>query len=239
MTLRAILVEDEERGMRALELKLQENCPEVEIIAKCWTTEEAIRTIEKMNPDLVFLDVRLDQKTGFDVLLPLHTIHFEVIFVSGYEEYAIQAFREGALDYILKPIDIDDLKKAVQKAKDKITALPKTDRLVVPISSGIKIIQVKNILYCQAQDNFTRIFLVNSDKTVMTPRVLRDIGNRLPRKQFYRIHRKHIANLCHVIEFHRTAGGSVIMKNGDELGVSQSRKDDLLSILMGPMDFCG
>ncbi len=238
MNWRAILVEDEERGMRALELKLQEHCPEVEIIDKCWTAEEAIRSIDQMNPDIVFLDVRLDQKTGFDVLLPLQSIRFEVIFVSGYEEYAIHAFREGALDYILKPIAVNELKAAVRKASDKLANRANLSRIAVPISSGIKIIQVDDILYCQAQDNFTRIFLASASKTVMTPRVLRDIGSRLPPRKFIRIHRKHIVNLCHVSEFHRTAGGAVIMSNGEELSVSQPRKEELLERLSGPLDFC-
>lgn len=238
MRIKAILVEDEERGMRALEIKLEENCPEVEIIAKCWSAHEAIESIQMLRPDLVFLDVRLDQKTGFDVLLPLHRIQFEVIFVSGYEEYAIRAFREGALDYILKPIAVEELKGAVQKAKEKIAAQANINRIVVPISSGIRMLMLKNILYCQAQDNFTRIFLRDTKKTIMTPRLLRDIGSRLPSQQFYRIHRKHIVNLCMVTEFHRTAGGSVIMENGDELGVSQSKRDELLSRLAGPLDFC-
>lgn len=237
MSLKAILVEDEERGMRALELKLQENCPEVEILAKCWSAQEAISTIRELRPNLIFLDVRLDQKTGFDVLLALQSIQFEVVFVSGYEQYAIQAFREGALDYILKPIAVPELKAAVQKAKEKVASLSNSNRIVVPISSGIKIILLKDILYCQAQDNFTRIFLKNSSKTVMTPRLLRDIGSRLPAKQFFRIHRKHIVNLGLISAFHRTAGGLVIMENGDELGVSQSRREDLLSRLAGPLDF--
>ncbi|MEL7124316.1 MAG: response regulator, partial [Bacteroidota bacterium] len=136
MMLKAVLVEDEERGMRALELKLQEHCPDVQIIAKCWTAQEAIETLRQTQTDVVFLDVRLDQKTGFDILLELPTLPFEVIFVSGYEEYAIRAFREGALDYILKPIDVEELKRAVQKVRDKAASSPKIDRLIVPISFG-------------------------------------------------------------------------------------------------------
>lgn len=236
--IKAIIVEDEEYGRRALELKLKDNCPEVEIIAFCASVEEAVRDIDRLKPQLVFLDVRLHRKTGFDVLMQLETLRFEVIFVSGYEEYAIKAFREGALDFILKPIDVDELKSAVEKAKKRWKELQNITRIVTPISTGIRIIPIQQILYCKAENNFTRFFLQNEDKTVMTPRALRDIQNHLPDKQFFRIHRSFLINLCHVREFHRAAGGYVIMENGNDLSVGASSKTELLERLASPMDFC-
>ncbi|MEM0994022.1 MAG: LytTR family DNA-binding domain-containing protein [Bacteroidota bacterium] len=236
--IKAIIVEDEEHGRRALELKLKEYCPEVKILAFCASVEEAVESINQMKPQLVFLDVRLHRKTGFDVLMQLETVRFEVIFVSGYEEYAIKAFREGALDFILKPIDVEELKTAVEKAKKKWKVLQNVTRLVTPISTGIRIIPIKQILYCKAENNFTRFFLQNESKTVMTPRSLRDIQNHLPEPQFFRIHRSFLINLCHVKEFHRAAGGYIIMENGDDLSVSASSKEELLERLASPMDFC-
>lgn len=238
MNIRSIIVEDEEEGMKVLSIKLETHCPNIEIIDKCYTFEEAIRSIEKNNPDLVFLDVRLDRKTGFDVLKRLNHIHFEVIFITGYDEYAQQAIRVGALDYIMKPVKVDELKKAVEKVQKNIDRFQNITRIIVPVSKGIRIIPIKDIIYCLADDNFTKIYVNNEKKFVHAPRNLRDIGIRLPSNQFYRIHRQSIVNLCFVKEYRRTAGGLVVLQNGDELSLARDRRDGFLESISGPMDFC-
>ena len=164
MKIRSIIVEDEEEGMNVLSIKIETHCPDIEIIDKCYTYDEAVKSIEANNPDLVFLDVRLDRKTGFDVLSRLAYIHFEVIFITGYDQYAQQALKEGALDYILKPVNVKELTGAVEKAKKAIKKFPDITRIIVPIAGGIRIILLKDIIYCLADDNATKIFVVNEKK---------------------------------------------------------------------------
>ena len=236
--IRAIIVEDEEEGMNVLSIKLKENCPNVTIIDKCYTYDEAVKSIENNNPDLVFLDVRLDRKTGFDVLKRLAYIYFEVIFITGYNEYVQQALRAGALDYILKPVDITELQRAVEKAHRNINRLQNITRIIVPISGGIRIIPVKDIIYCLADNNFTKIYLVNEKKYIHANSSLNRIGFSLPSKQFHQIHRQSIVNLCFVNEFRRADGGYVIMRNGDELSIARERRDGFMESLKGTLDFC-
>jgi two-component system LytT family response regulator len=238
MKIKAIIVEDEEQGMNVLSIKIATHCPDVEIIDKCYTYDEAIKSIESNNPELVFLDVRLDRKTGFDVLRRLAYIHFEVIFITGYDQYAQQALKEGALDYILKPVNVKELKGAVEKAQKAIKRYPDVTRIIVPIAGGIRIIPLKDVIYCLADDNATKIFVVNEKRFVYANINLGKLEAKLPPIQFCRIHRKSIINLCFVKEYKRTAGGLVIMQNEDELSISRDRKDNFLKQLSDPMDFC-
>ena len=240
MQTRAIIVEDEDEGMNVLSLKLEKHCPSIDIIDKCYTHDDAIKSIESKNPDLVFLDVRLDKKTGFDILKRLAHIHFEVIFVTGYDEFAQRAIRVGALDYILKPVKIEELRNAVNKAKKNIERLQNITRIILPVTHGIRIIPVKDIIYCSADDNFTKVYVKGESKFIHTPRNLGKIESKLPSRQFYRIHKKSIVNLCFVKEFRRAAGGSVLLSDEKEteLRISREKREGFLTSLSGPMDFC-
>ncbi|MCH2085224.1 MAG: LytTR family DNA-binding domain-containing protein [Saprospiraceae bacterium] len=238
MLLNAIIVDDEPHSLTAIELKIKKHCPEVKVVEKCSTADDAIEKINALKPSVIFLDVNLGPKNGFDVLEEVKHFDFEVIFLSDYKQYAIDAFRVGAIHYLPKPIDIDELKKAVEKARKNIARSNKKTRITVPISNGIRIIQTNDIIYCKAQNNFTQIFIAGDTKSIMTPRNLGRIGGKLPTGQFMRIHNGHIVNLCHVKSFQKTAGGHVVMTGDIELRVAQPKKEQLLDALVNLDDIC-
>lgn len=179
MKIKTIIVEDEKEGMENLVIKLQKNCPEIEIIAKCYTGVSAVSTIEKLNPDLVFLDIQLGIMSGFDVLNKLSHISFSVIFTTAHNEYAIDAFKVSALDYLLKPIKPKELEIAVGKAKSRINSLVPIRRISVPINNGFQFIPIENIIYCLADDNYTKIYR-QDEKMVLVTKPLKFIVQKLP-----------------------------------------------------------
>ena len=230
-TIKAIIVEDEKEGLTNLVLKLEKHCPYVEIIAKCTDGKSAIEAIKSQKPQLVFLDINLGVLSGFDVLNEVRNIHFEVIFTTSYNRYAVRAFKENAIDYLQKPIDVDELKAAVVKAREKIQTYGLIKRIIVPINRGFKILPVEDIIYCLAHDNLTKIFLKDQSRPLVISRTLKDTTEKLPLDMFMRIHRKATINLYYVDFYKTEKGGYVTMQNSDDLGVANDKKSELLARL--------
>lgn len=229
----AIIVEDEKEGMENIVFKLTKHCAKtIDIVAKCSTGEAAIKAIEKHNPDLVFLDVRLGNMSGFDVLNRLSHIHFEVIFTTAYDQYAINAIKVSAIDYLLKPIKPKELESAVEKARTQLDHLGPIRRISVPINNGFQFIPTDDIVYCLADNSYTKIVRCE-EKTILVTKTLKDIAQKLPRDKFLKISRSAYINLNYVDSFQRSNGGLVTMKNEnrDELSVSKERRSELLSRL--------
>jgi len=232
MNIKAIIVEDEEQGMRNLSLKLERHCPEVEIIGKAPTGEKAVKMISQLQPQLVFLDIQLGTMSGFDVLSKLPHVHFEVIFTTAYDNYGIRAIKANALDYLIKPIKPKELKEAVQKAARVLEESGPITKIIVPISNGIQVIPVNDILYCEADNTYTKIFREQAkNRKMLVTRPLADIERKLPANQFARIHRKYLVNLAFVESFKRDDGGIVVLQDGTELLVSKAKRDDFLALL--------
>lgn len=225
--IRTIIVEDEKEGMENLMIKINKSCPDIEVVEKCSTGAEAVKAIEKYNPDLVFLDVRLGNMTGFDVLTKLPHIHFEVIFTTAYDQYAIRAFKVNATDYLLKPIKPKELEQAVSKVKKQLDSLGAITKISVPVANGWKFIPVDDITYCLADNTYTKIYRI-TEKMVLVSKTLKFIAQRLPADKFLKISRSVYINLDYVESFQRSSGGQVIMKNGTDLSVSKERRDELL-----------
>ncbi|WP_367388960.1 LytR/AlgR family response regulator transcription factor [Lewinella sp. LCG006] len=236
--LRAILVEDEPSGMDNLRWKLQNNCPEVEIIAECTSGKEAIRAIKMHLPDLLFLDIRLGDMSGFDVLAAIKHPTFELIFTTSYDEYAIQAIKNSALDYLLKPIDEDELLDAVSKARHKqknsstpsTTPEPVAQRFGFPITTGQQFIELSEVIYAQAEDNVALVYL-KEDKPLKISRSLGWLEEELEGFGFCRVHHSYLINLSAMTEYIRNEGGFVIMQGGKAISISRRRKDDFLKAL--------
>lgn len=237
--LRAILVEDEPSGMDNLRWKLQNNCPEVEIIAECTSGKEAIRAIKMHLPDLLFLDIRLGDMSGFDVLEAIKHPTFDLIFTTSYDEYAIQAIKNSALDYLLKPIDEDELLDAVSKAKQKQKSsgtssvtpeVPVAPRFGFPISTGQQFIELSEVIYAQAEDNVALVYL-KEGKPLKISRSLGWVEEELKDLGFCRIHHSYLINLSAMTEYIRNEGGFVIMQGGKAISISRRRKDDFLKAL--------
>ncbi len=239
-TLRAILIEDEPSGMENLRWKLQQHCPGVEIVAECESGEKAISAIRRHMPDVIFLDILLGDMTGFDVLNAIKHPSFEVIFTTSYDEYAIEAIKNSALYYLLKPVEVDELLEAVAKARAKlryqqpqpvpVASVPRQSKLGFPITTGQQFIELKQIIYAEAEDNVAILHLEDK-KTVKLTKSLGWLETQLNDYGFCRIHHSFIINFNHLKEYIRNEGGYLIMSSGKALSLSRRKKDHFLDQL--------
>ncbi len=244
-TIRAILIDDEPLCTAGLEIDLSEVGSMIEVVAICNHPLKAIKQIQLLKPDLIFLDIEMPGMNGFELLATLEEIDFKVVFVTAYDEYAIQAFRNHAIDYIMKPVDRDILKLAVDKVMAsfeetdyniKIENLLKAlhgghrvKKLSVPIADGYDLIPVDDILYCKSQGNYTEIFCHNSSK--LYSRVLKQIEASLVGHNFQRVHASYLVNLDKVKSIHRNDGGYLIMENDFRINMSRTKKGDVFDML--------
>src|SRR5688572_17762384 len=240
--MKAILVDDEPDGIRALQKLLQLHCPEVEVIASCSNATTAKQQILQTDPDVVFLDIQMPGKSGIDLLTDLSAKEFEVIFVTAHNEYMLQALQYSAADYLLKPVDEDRLIEAVQRVKNRLEAGKKNDhkntllhnlsksgnpaemRLCLPTLKGFIVLKLDEIIYCEAERSYT-VFHLEGNKTVTVSKPLLDYDQVLKDGSFLRIHKSFLINLRHVKEYQRGEGGTVIMTNNAEIEVSRRKKE--------------
>ncbi|MCF3110836.1 LytTR family DNA-binding domain-containing protein [Niabella sp. CC-SYL272] len=238
----ALLVDDEPRGLSSLQKLLQLNCPEVEILACCQDVDAALERIKRLQPQLVFLDVAMPGKNGFDLLRSLDRISFEIIFVTAHNSYMMQAFRFSAVDYLLKPVEDELLAEAVQRASKRITdksegmqlnaflhnlqqnGAVKKMKLCVPSLRGVKVIEIPDIIYCEASSNYTNFYLANGS-TLCSSKPIFEYETLLEDSSFVRVHKSFLVNLEHIKEYIRGEGGSVLMSNGHEVEVSRRKKE--------------
>lgn len=242
----AVIIDDEQHCINALVADLGKHCDNVEIIAKCSSAKDGIFSIKKLKPQLVFLDVEMPWMNGFEMLEMFDHIDFCIIFTTAYDKFAAKAFRVSAVDYLLKPIDAGDLKKAVKKAEEKINAQggfiniqnmlhnmhqPELQqKIALPTRDGYQFIPVQNILYCKAEGAYTKVFL-NDKKMLLISKTLGDIEEILPSSLFIRVHHSTIVSQDAIINYSRTDGGYIIMNTGEKLIVSKARKESLLEKL--------
>lgn len=240
MKLTTIIVEDEANSREILRNYLAKYCPDVNVIGEGASIQEALVLIEKNHLDLVFLDVEMPFGNAFDLLDQLQDRTFETVFVTAYDHYAMDALNNHAAYYLMKPINIDELIKAVDYVKEirlKENALedrvlkPKLNKvdgkITLPQQDGFQILNVSDILYCKADDNYTEIYLEN--KKIVVSKTLKYFEEALSDFAFARIHKSYLVNVNEVIKYRKGKGGSVIVSNGKELLVSASKKKDLLA----------
>lgn len=240
MKLNAIIVEDEEISRDIIRNYLSKYCPNVNLLGEASNIEEGYNLINKHNLDLVFLDVEMPFGNAFDLLEKIENRTFEVIFVTAYDHYAIEALNNNASYYLLKPISIDQLIKAVntvleikqkeQQLQNKILetkSLAVHGKITIPQQDGFEILDVSDIIFCKADDNYTEIHLSNSKKLVS--KTLKHFEGILKEYTFARIHKSYLVNVNAIIKYKKGKGGSVIVSNGKEILVSASQKSNLLS----------
>lgn len=241
-----ILVDDEPRGLTSLQSLLQMNCPEVEIVSLCYSAAEAKEKIDTLQPQLVFLDIAMPGKTGFDLLGELPEINFEIIFVTAYNDYMLQAFHFSVVDYLLKPVDEELLMEAVKRASKKIeektggqhieTFLHNIGhkkgsqkmKLCIPSLKGFQVINIHDIVYCEANGNYTN-FHFTHHPVICASKPIHEYEELLADCNFVRIHKSFLVNLEHVKEYIRGEGGSVILSNTHQVEVSRRKKDMLMT----------
>jgi two-component system, LytTR family, response regulator len=242
--LKAILIDDEESNLSSLKEKLIAYCPQVEIIALCNSGAEGIEAIDTMHPDIVFLDIEMPVMNGFVMLKQLHYTNFELVFVTAYDHYTIRAIRCSALDYLVKPVELEELKAAVERAAEKRKAdnsNPQIElfleqlmnkkngppRIAIPDVEGLHFIRTEDIIYLEANINYTNIYCAGEKKYVAS-RTLKDFEELLSDETFIRIHNSHIINKNYAKRYIRGEGGQVVLSNGIVLDVAKRKKAGFL-----------
>ncbi|MFT4663516.1 MAG: two-component system LytT family response regulator [Polaribacter sp.] len=246
--LKSIIIDDEKNCRSLLKWAIGQSCPNVEIITECSSGTEGMAAIQSHQPDLVFLDIEMRDMTGFDMLEKLGKIDCAIIFTTAYDQFAINAFKVNAVDYLLKPIDENELKKAVEKVSRRqespvsqdqmeflLSQLKKSmdghdTNIALPSSAGLEFIEVDKIIYCQSDSNYTNIHQQGA-KTMVVSKTLKDVEALLPTSIFFRVHHSYTVNLKHIKRYLKADGGYLVMSNGDKVKVSRSKKDLLMELL--------
>lgn len=233
--IQACIVDDEQDGRDYIALLLQNEFPEIQTIFQASNVEEAYIYLSKNLPDILFLDIQLKDGTAFDLLSKFTSINAQIIFITAYENFAIQAIKNGATDYLLKPIKKIDFIMAVHKTlenikKNKIVPVSplKKNKISLPTLQGFKLTDINDIIRCEADSSYTTFYLVDKTKIIVS-KTLHEFEEFLTEYNFFRIHHKHLINLSHLKEYIKGKGGQVIMTDSSVLDVSVRKKIDFLS----------
>lgn len=246
--IRAIIVDDEPAAISNLKWELENFCEDIEVIDSFTSPVEAISGINYLKPDCVFLDIEMPEKDGFTLLSELKFKEFQLIITTAYENYALQAFKENAIDYLLKPVDSDELKHAVDKIKSMKGTVDLSEQIrkilqtnthsqdanqKVPFAVDGKILLIKpsEILYCKSDGNYTEIYQTEK-KTIVVSKNLKEVERKINHSNFLRIHNSFLVNTNHIIEYIKGDGGFVVMEDQTKIAVSRSKKNDLMQKIM-------
>jgi two-component system, LytTR family, response regulator len=242
-----IIVDDESSSRQTLQKILIKYCPDVSILGEAYSVVTAYDAIVWHKPDLVFLDIEMPEGNAFDLLQKFDTINFKIIFTTAYEQYALEAIKVEAADYLLKPLSIADLVKAVEKLKSKIKSSIDKQELFqllstfqiphhynpyipIPISNGYEMIHTEDIMYCEANESYTHIFLIDKTKKTVSKK-MGDIEATLSSKDFFRVHHSFIVNRKYIKNYIRGDGGAVQLIDQSEVPVSKRKKSEFLGWL--------
>ena len=246
MIMKAIIIDDELNGRIALRQKLRDYCPDIEVVGEADSGKTGIERIQELKPDLVFLDIEMPDMDGFEMLIRIPEKKFHLVFTTAYDHYAIKAIKYAAFDYLLKPVDIDELKSTIERlallpvtalANKKLETLeqnllskPFLNKIAIPTTEGLLFFDLQNIIHLEAESNYTNIYFDQHPK-LMASRTLKDFEEILPTDTFFRLHNSHIINLHFIKRYIRGDGGQVEMKNGNFVLVSRRKKDEFLKLI--------
>lgn len=246
--IKAIIVDDEPNCCEIMSTLLERYCPQVKVADICYSGRAALKSIIELTPDIVFLDIEMPHMNGFELLEKLQTVNFKLIFTTSYDQYAIKAIRFSALDYLLKPIDREELQNAVKKAlKEMEKPVPQqlevllqkfnkigngSQKIALPTMEGLLMINVSDIISCASDRNYTTLFLKEKKKLLIS-RPLKEMEELLEEHDFLRVHHSHLVNFKEIDRYIRGEGGYLIMSDGSSVDISRSKRDLLLSKLHG------
>jgi len=244
--IKAVLIDDEKNALEMLEWQLGNYCPQVQVVDSCNTADKGIAAIRQHAPQLVFLDIEMPKKNGFDVLQEFPNPSFDVIFTTAYNQFALKAFRFAALDYLLKPIDAEDLVNAISRFEKKnrngigpqlellMQQFKQADTLPEKISfatlQAVHFVKPEIILYCESDGNYTTLYFIDNTKLVVS-KTLKEVEELLHHYHFLRIHNSFLINHRQVGRYIKTDGGFIEMTNGKQLPISRQRRDDVMKAL--------
>ena len=243
--LTAIIIDDELKGRIALKQKLHDYCADVQLAGEAENGDEGIKLIEKYKPDVVFLDIEMPRMDGFQMLRRLPEKDFHLIFTTAYDQYAIKAIRFSAFDYLLKPVDIEELRLAVSKiySDQKIHTAKKLEvleqnmggknvfnKIVISTFDGLLFFNINDIVHLEASSNYTIIYFNNHPKLIAS-KILKEFEDMLPSDIFFRTHHSHIINLTYIKRYLKGDGGQIEMQNGNFVDVARRKKEEFLKII--------
>ncbi|UII32859.1 LytTR family DNA-binding domain-containing protein [Fulvivirga ulvae] len=246
--LNVVIIEDEIRSQETLKSLLTEFCDDVNVLGMAGNVRDAVALINKVRPELIFLDIELQTGTGFDVLNQIGERNFDVIFTTAFEQYAIKAIKFSSLDYLLKPIDIDELQEALEKARKRIDRQESSKQLSLLLknmderpnqrkkiclstSEGLEFIDIENIRYCEANGSYTN-FNIKPDVKLIVSKNLKEYESLLSDHSFMRVHNSFLINLHEVKKFVKSEGGYILMNDGTQIAISQSKRDEFMERMM-------
>jgi len=242
--MKAIIIDDEPNAVELLTLRLTQKCPQIEVVAACTSSVKGVAAIRELRPDIVFLDIEMPQMNGFQVLEAVEDLSFSLIFVTAYDKFALKAFRYSAIDYLLKPIETNELVEAIKKverhaqtSKEQVglfkqqyanNAKSFPDKIALPYQNGVTFVVVSEIIHCESDDNYTKFYLQNGQCYLVT-KPLKEIQELLEERAFLRVHKQYLINLNQIKKFVKGDGAHVIMANGQSIPVSRLHKEKLVA----------
>lgn len=244
--IKTVLIDDESNALEMMEWLLQTYCPQVEIAAMCTSAQQGIEAINKHKPDVVFLDIEMPVMNGFDMLEQFDDLFFDVVFCTAYDQFALRAFKYSALNYLLKPVDPEELKNTVQRI-EKFKAVPTREqfnlllqnlkntekttpqRIALTHNDGLIFVPTAEIVFCEAESNYTKVHLTDGKK-IMVSKVLKDLDEALAGPDFYRVHSSFLININRIKKFIRGEGGYLVMDNDAMVSISRSRKQEFMEL---------
>jgi len=244
--IKSILIDDEKNALEMMEWLLKTYCPQVEIVAMCNSAEMGIEAINRYRPDVVFLDIEMPRMNGFDMLEQFDKLFFDVVFCTAYDQFAIKAFKYSALNYLLKPVDPDDLKATITRIEERKTIPTKEQfelllqninqpakttpqRIALTTNDGLIFVPTADIIYCEAESNYTHVVLTGGKK-ILISKVLKEIDEALSGPDFYRVHSSFLININHIKKFVRGDGGYIVMDNDATVSISRNRKQEFMDL---------
>jgi two-component system LytT family response regulator len=240
--IKAIIVDDEIRGVKSIEALIRTSNLPIQVIGSAQSKKEAISLIQNTKPQLVFLDIEMPPDTGFTLLDVFEKIDFKVIFVTAFQEYAIKAFKYSAVDYLMKPVSLQDFKVAVERVIDleqQVLQLDilkneiqggKTSKIVLPTTEMYHILAINEIEYCRAEDNYTYFHFINGS-SLLVSKSLKEYDDLLNEHQFFRVHKTFLINLMYLDRIIKRDGGFAVMRSSMEIPISMRKKTELFQVL--------
>jgi two-component system, LytTR family, response regulator len=244
--LRTVIIDDEEHMRDSLSKLLQRHCPQVDVAGEANSVTSGLKVIQSTHPDLVLLDIQMGDGTGFDLLNSLPVIDFKIIFITAFDQFALQAFRFSAVDYLLKPVNPEMLAEAVERAgtliqehynlqmqalQDNLKNIEHQDKkIILKTTENIYLLALKDIISCESDNNYTSIHTTNAE-TILVSKTLKEYDTLLTGCGFYRVHKSFLINLAHIRRFEKQDGGYIILTNDLKIPVASRKRDEMLELL--------
>ena len=244
--LRTLLIDDEAHIRDSLKKLLARHCPQVQVAGESDSVTSGIKAIHDIHPDLVLLDIQMADGNGFDLLNSLPAVDFKIIFVTAYDQYALQAFRFSAVDYLLKPVNPEALADAVNRAvqlvrahhdlqmealKDNLKNIDKSQKkIILKTAENVYLLNLKDVISCEGDDNYTSIFTTSGEK-ILVSRTLKEYDEMLSGYGFFRVHKSYLINLAHIKRFEKQEGGYIVLTNDLKIPVASRKRDEIVGIM--------